>query len=287
MSISSEISRISGNVSDALTAIANKGVTVPAGSTSDDLADLIAQITSGGSGGIVISDTTDAAGGTVRTITATEISGTKQIIANGTGIDVSSYQYVDVAVPSSQPNLQAKTNINPTTSSQTIQADSGYDGLSSVQINAMPSGTVTAPSTISGSSASVSTGTNTLTLTKTVSVTPNVTTAGYVSSGTAGNSAVSLTASVTTKAAATYNTSSTDQTIASGTYLTGAQTIRGVTVSGLDASKILSGTTVMIGDSADADRIASVSGSVTFATITTSSSNPTGGSNGDVWIKTS
>ena len=44
MSISSEISRISGNVSAALTAIAAKGVTVPPGSNSDDLADLIALI---------------------------------------------------------------------------------------------------------------------------------------------------------------------------------------------------------------------------------------------------
>ena len=44
MSISSEITRISGNVSDALTAIAAKGVTVPSGSNSDDLADLIAAI---------------------------------------------------------------------------------------------------------------------------------------------------------------------------------------------------------------------------------------------------
>ena len=35
------------------------------------------------------------------------------------------------------PNLQAKTNISPTTSSQTITADEGYDGLSSVQINAL------------------------------------------------------------------------------------------------------------------------------------------------------
>ena len=48
MSISSEITRISGNVSDALTAISNKGVTVPSGSNSDDLADLIGQISGGG-----------------------------------------------------------------------------------------------------------------------------------------------------------------------------------------------------------------------------------------------
>lgn len=50
MSIQSEITRISGNVSDAFTAITNKGVTVPAGSTSDDLADLIGQISGGGGG---------------------------------------------------------------------------------------------------------------------------------------------------------------------------------------------------------------------------------------------
>lgn len=50
MSISSEISRISGNVSAALTAIGNKGVTVPQGSTSDDLATLIGSIQTGGGG---------------------------------------------------------------------------------------------------------------------------------------------------------------------------------------------------------------------------------------------
>lgn len=52
----------------------------------------------GGSSGIVITDTTDAAGGTVRTITAVEISGTKTITQNGTGIDVTEYAAVDVNV---------------------------------------------------------------------------------------------------------------------------------------------------------------------------------------------
>ena len=51
MSIQSEIIRISQNVADSLTAVAAKGVTVPTGSTSDDLPDLIAAIQQGGGGG--------------------------------------------------------------------------------------------------------------------------------------------------------------------------------------------------------------------------------------------
>lgn len=188
---------------------------------------------------------------------------TKAIASNGTynaeDDNADGYSSVTVNVPGGQPTLQAKTNISPTTSSQTITADAGYDGLSSIQINAMPSGSATAPASISGTSATVSTGTNTLTLSKTVSVTPSVT-AGYISSGTAGNSSVSLTASVTTKGATTYNTSSSDQTIASGTYLTGTQTIRGVTTSNLTAANIKQGVTVTVGDSADADRVLSVTG---------------------------
>ena len=127
----------------------------------------------------------------------------------------------------------------------------------------------------------------TATISASQSVTPTVS-AGYVSSRTAGTITVSgsKTQQLTTKGATTYNTSITDQTIASGTYLTGTQTIKGVTVSGLDSSKILSGTTIMIGDSGDADRIISVSGSATFSTVTVSSSNPSGGSPCGIWIKT-
>lgn len=124
-------------------------------------------------------------------------------------------------------------------------------------------GTVTAPSTITGTSATVSTGTNTLTLSKTVSVTPSVTTQGYVSVGTAGNSNVSLTANVTTKGATTYHPSSTDQTVASGTYTTGTQTFKAVTTSNLTADNIKSGVVVKVGDSTDDDCVASVTGTYT------------------------
>lgn len=50
MSIATDVSRIKGNITAALAAIADKGVTVPDGSTSDALAELIASIEAGGSG---------------------------------------------------------------------------------------------------------------------------------------------------------------------------------------------------------------------------------------------
>ena len=221
----------------------------------------------GGAAAITIDDAPDAAGGTVRTITAVDISSdtvTAAHLETGyTAHDADGNAITGQLTPSSAPTLQTKTNISPSESSQTITADTGYDGLDSVQINAIPSGYVgsgvtqrsssdlsasgatvtapagyyssaatktvssgsaTAPASISGTSATVSTGSNTLTLSKSVSVTPSVT-AGYVSSGTAGDSSVSLTASVTTKAAASYTPSTQTQTIAANQYLTGAQTI--------------------------------------------------------------
>lgn len=121
-------------------------------------------------------------------------------------------------------NIPSKSSSDLTASGATVTAPAG--NYASNATYTVASGSATAPATISGSSASVSTGTNTITLSKTVSVTPTVS-AGYVSSGTAGNSNVSLTASVTTKGATTYTPTTSDQTIASGTYLTGAQTIAG------------------------------------------------------------
>lgn len=146
------------------------------------------------------------------------------------------------AAASATSGYTSKATISRSTSDQYINIPPGYNSVGGYyKISAVANGSATAPASISGTSATVSTGTNTLTLTKTVSVTPSVS-AGYISSGTAGNSSVSLTASVTTKAAATITPTTTNQTIAAGTYLTGIQTIAGD--ADLIASNIKSGVNI-------------------------------------------
>ena len=165
---------------------------------------------------------------------------------------------------SSTSSGTSKATIGRSTSNQYINIPTGYnESAAYYTISATPNGSVTAPSSITGTAATVSTGTNTLTLTKSVSVIPNVTTAGYISSGTAGDSSVSLTANVTTQGATTYNTSSTDQTISGSRYLTGTQTIKAVTTSNITAANIKAGTVVQVGDANDSDRILNVTGSFT------------------------
>jgi len=190
--------------------------------------------------------------------------GTKSITSNGTGIDVSAYATADVSVPTGTARTSADLNV----SGATVTAPAGlYASSASATV---ASGSATPASSISATGATVSTGTNTLTLSKSVSNTPQVS-AGYISSGTAGNSSVSLTASVTTQAAQTIYPSASDQTITGSKYLTGTQTIKGVTTTNLTADNIKSGVTVQIGDSADSDRVASVTG--TYSGGGTSSKN--------------
>lgn len=132
--------------------------------------------------------------------------------------------YITGTTKTATQQMTARTSTDLSVNGATVTAPAGY--YNAAASTTVASGSAKPPSSISGTSATVSTGTNTLTLSKTISVTPTVT-AGYVSSGTAGNVSVSLTGSVTTKAAATITPGTSNQTIAAGTYLTGAQTISG------------------------------------------------------------
>lgn len=76
--------------------------------------------------------------GTAVTVQVSElVSGTKTISANGTGIDVTNYASVDVAVPGETPVLETiLKNYTPTTSVQTevITAGTGYDAIGEVDV---------------------------------------------------------------------------------------------------------------------------------------------------------
>jgi len=79
---------------------------------------------------------------------------------------------------------------------------------------------------------------------------------GYGADGT------KYTGSMTEKTAASYNPASSDQTINANQFLAGAQTIKGVTTTNLNASYIANGITVKVGCSADDDCVASVTGTL-------------------------
>lgn len=211
--------------------------------------------------------------------------GTKAINANGTGIDVAAYANVDVAVPSSVPSLQSKTKSytpTETAQSETVSADSGYDGLSSVDISV---GAIS--STYVGSG---------ITRRSSADLTRNDATgtvyapAGYyaeqaskaVASGTAGTPTAS-------KGTATnHSIDITPSVTNTGGYITGG-IITGTAVT-VSASELVSGSqTVTDNGTVDVTNLASVTVAIPFVTYYTSSSTPSSsqGSDNDIWLVTS
>lgn len=113
------------------------------------------------------------------TLTYIRPQGTKAISANGTGIDVTEYAAVDVAVPTGTP----RTSTDLTVSGDTVTAPAGY--YASAASKSVASGTAGTPTATKGSVSNHS-----------ISVTPSVTnTTGYITGSTKTGTAVTVSAS--------------------------------------------------------------------------------------------
>lgn len=189
------------------------------------------------------------------------------------------------AIPSDYigSEIDQRDSSDLTVSGATVSVPSGYYENSASK--SVTSGSATTPDTSITANPTVtvntSTGVVSAVVLKTQNITPTVV-AGYVSTGTAGEITVSggKTAQLTTQAAQTIYPSTSDQTIASGKYLTGTQTVKAVTTTNLSAANVKDGTVVQIGDSSDPDRVASVTG--TFTDASTVSSGQTAAAAGQI-----
>lgn len=126
-------------------------------------------------------------------------------------------------------SIPTKSSSDLTASGATVSVPSGY--YASQASKAVASGSAKTPNTNITATPTITVdqdGLITANVSASQSVTPAVT-AGYVSSGTAGTVSVSGsdTEQLTTQGAQTITPSTSNQTIAAGTYLTGAQTIEG------------------------------------------------------------
>lgn len=232
---------------------------------------------------LLVVDTEDEHGGTIRTITGKVVqlqtktitpTSSQQTVKPDTGYD--GFSQVTVEAAEGQTiNNQNKT-VSPTESQQSVTADSGYTGIGTVTVNAIPS-------TYVGSGVSRKSSSDLTASGATITVP-----AGYyeseaskaVASGTAG------TPTATKGAVSDHSITVTPSVTNSAGYISGGtKTGSGVTVS---ASELVSGSkTITENGTTDVTNLASVTVDIPFVTYYTGSSAPAAslGKDGDIYFQ--
>ena len=90
----------------------------------------------------------------------------------------------------------------------------------------------------------------------------NATAAQILSGKTGMVKGTIVTGTISSKAAATYNASTSDREIGSGQYLSGVQTIKGITTANISAGNIKKDVVITVGDTGSATRIKNVTGTM-------------------------
>ena len=195
--------------------------------------------------------------------------------------------FVSVQSAASNGTLTATPGVTTagygTTANHGIAAGTKTVGASASDITyiTVPGGSATTPATSITTNPTISlnssNGTITASYSNSATVIPTVS-AGYVTAGTGGtvSTSGSATLQLTVQAAQTLYPSTSDQTVASGKYLTGTQTFKAVKTANITAANIKSGVTVKVGDATDDDRILGIAGTFTNASTVTTGQNAAG-----------
>lgn len=242
---------------------------------------------------------------TLGTVTVAAVpTQSKSVTSNGT-VTPDTGKYLSSVTVDVQPSLQSKSTA-PTESKQTITADSGYYGLSKVEISAISSTyigsdiTVDPIPTVSGATVTIPEGYYSEQTNKSVATatqaTPSVSvnasglitatatqSAGYVAAGTKSG-----THQLTTKGATTITpTKSSQQAVASGVYTTGAITVGPIPDAYITtADATATAADILDGETAYVDG-RKIEGTMVVQKYYTGSATPasTLGSNGDIYLQ--
>ena len=236
MSIASEISRLQGAKAGLKTSIEAKGVTVSSDATLDDYPDYVDAIQTGGGSNLQTKSVS-------YTPSETAISSTVNPDAGYDGMSSVSVSVYAISSTYVGTGITRRTSTDLSASGATVTAPAGYYENSASKAIANASTPYIDAAYIDNSG--------------NLSVDIEVDDGGYIGPTTISST---LNGAVSVQGAQTIYPSTSDQTIASGEYLTGAQTIKAVTTTNLTAANIKKDVVVEVGDSADSDRIVSVTG---------------------------